>query len=324
MNSHREDKWSFFLISYCPKPEYEEVVNVGLLVTGPGQGQIIYDENFPKLRSIGTKDDKVFLQFTFDSLQAMSEQPDRLLEAFRSREPKFRVSQPHRLLGRPEPDLFRRLRNCYLAIPLPKEARKRSNKRRSQFEAELDSFLLGKFNLSQSCFRKNVDLKQLIAPQLWGNLPTRRHMISRCYIAKENLFLIDTVSLHGPIDQILSRADRINRSFWLYSKYSEGIRSLNDKIPFKIGLIFNGLPHPDKDVEEAHEFIRYQWNRTAEAVIDTDKEQDVEILGAIFANQSVGCTVYRGSTLFGRDHVKLQDPGSTIALPAPNVTPEKE
>ena len=80
MKSNKPSEWVLYIISYSPQPEDNECVNVGLLVTSPKRAFITYDPKFPKLQSVGTKEDEAFLRFTFDSIQNMSNNPNEMLE----------------------------------------------------------------------------------------------------------------------------------------------------------------------------------------------------------------------------------------------------
>ena len=270
MKSTNLSEWAYYIISYYPSPENNESANVGLLVSSEKRSYITYDENFPRLKSIGTNEDESFLRFTFESLLKKNINGQELLKNIRQREPQFTISQPHELLESPDSALLKMLKKHYLS---KSEEGKISKKKRENLTGKLDLFLLGKYNLSKHSLLKNVDLKEFVSQKLYDSLPKQVHKISRCYDARDKLLFIDTISLHNSIDAIMNRFVKLNKVFWQYGKHKDDIYSHTGKKSERIGIIFNGIERPSVDLLETHDFIKEKWE--AESVIDSDKHDDL-------------------------------------------------
>ncbi len=270
MKSTNPSEWAYYIISYSPSPENNESANVGLLVSSEKRSYITYDENFPRLQSIGTNEDGSFLRFTFDSLLKKNISGQELLEKIKQREPQFIISQPHELLETPDSALLKMLKKHYLSKP---EEGKTTKKKRDNLTGKLDLLLLGKYNLSKRSLLKNVDLKEFVSQKLYDSLPKQVHKISRCYDAQDKLLFIDTISLHSSIDAIMNRFVKLNKVFWQYGKHKDDIYSHTGKKSERIGIIFNGIERPSVDLLETHDFIKEKWE--AESVIDSDKHDDL-------------------------------------------------
>lgn len=289
MNESEPNGWGFYVISYSPQLEENESVNVGLLFTGDNQVLLDYDKRFPKLEAIGTKEDELYLNFLFDSVNKNSKNPQMAVERFKDKERQFSLSHRHEILRKPDKKNIAFLKKRFLSKPRFRETTRKTSAVHERLESQLDNFLFSTYQLSPSCLHRKVSLRDVVSKDIVHRLPKRNHVISRCYEAKENLFFIDTISLHASVDSILNRSNKINKTFWLYGKYLKDIRFNTGRNPMRIGVIFNGIQRPDKDLEETYNFIKDLLKGNTDRLIEPHKNNDIRRLGELLDSEPSDC-----------------------------------
>jgi hypothetical protein len=263
MTNDEMPKRFYRLLYFCPRPEDDERVCVGLLLHDENGSYLDYDNKLEKAHCFAPDYTRESLAFV---LGTIGEQADKAasrghLEQF---SPQFALSAPRALL-RPIDDQVRSvLRHRYL-LKLRSEERKTREKGLGR---KIDQYISKNLDIPPSALRRQATASDLFGKAVVQELPKDLvpRPVSRAVVLDTGMCLMDGVDLHLPSPEVLAqRISRVVHTFWQCKKIEKltGRRKI-----LTAAIVFNGNGHAVSD--------RFKW-RLDYAVDQFQKDADVTV-----------------------------------------------
>lgn len=267
MNEKSSVERFYRLVYFLPRPEDEERVCVGILISDSGRVILECDNRFEKARCFAPDYSVESLKFVLETLREKADAGGLRRETSLSSSPQFQLSAPRVLLQPVNEQVRQILRRRFLL----RTRLDRASDKEKGVGRRIDH-LLGKINVSASYLKRLPSFSMLFGADASSALPNDLvpRPVRRAVAFDNQVVLLDGVNLHArSTDALVDTVGRVSHLFWQYDVARDFSRALSNTKLTRAALLFNGDGHAIPDaLKWRRDYARHELQKDAELVVE--------------------------------------------------------
>jgi hypothetical protein len=278
LNLEDDGEWWYALIGAAPRPESDEVVNVGVLLGNGRPTHLGYVDRLPRLTGIVEREEANVYQAVL-AAAAESIAIGGSLESLTSMiGPQMKVMRRRPLYQPPSDTLLERLTARFLETHTLPGAHREIDALIERSRQQLD-VVISKARPRGAAIVSLVRPANLYDQKVDKLIPFRVPRLARAIRGAHRDLLVDSLLVEDGYSgaAIRQATARIGQAFFAWHKLRPTVKKATGKEVHLVGILHASPNNSKADTREMREYIKHTWSNDA-LIIDAEKENEADAL----------------------------------------------